>query len=143
MQTDVKSDVEERMLWESRKMGLLPWRYLFTSDVIAEDWFATPPGNGIMWSHSRELPKVPSASIEDAVGDGLVGKGMAEKYEDLKSDPQNAGGGEPVMVECGCNLNTGEKDKKILGPYCPYSLLKPGNSEFSRLPVSKNQLKSD
>lgn len=40
MQTDVKSDVEERMLWESREMGLLPWRYLFTSDVIAEDWFA-------------------------------------------------------------------------------------------------------
>lgn len=48
MQTDVKSDMKERMLWGSREIGLLPQRYLFTSDVIVEDWFTTPPGNGIM-----------------------------------------------------------------------------------------------
>lgn len=64
-----------------------------------------------MCSQSRELPKVPSASIEDAVGDGSVGRVMAENYENLKSDPQNAGE-KPVMVECDCNLNTGERERQ-------------------------------
>lgn len=137
MQTDAKSDMEERMLWGSREIGLLPGRYLFISDVIAEDWFTTPAGNGIMWSQSRELPKVPSVSTEDAVGDGSVGKVMAEKYEDLKLDPQNAGG-KPVMVECGCNLNTRETETRrswVLTAYIAY--LNWGALSFSRLPVSK------
>lgn len=96
-----------------------------------------------MYSQSRELPKVPSASIEDAVGDGSVGRVMAENYENLKSDPQNAGE-KPVMVECDCNLNTGETEtRRSWGLTAHIAHLNWGALSFSRLPVSKNQLESD
>lgn len=38
-----------------------------------------------------------------------MGKVVAEKYEDLKSDPQISGE-KPGLVECICNVSTGEAE---------------------------------
>lgn len=109
MWADGKVKYGGKEFWESVEIGSLTWRCLFTFDGTADDCFVTLPGNGITWSQSRELLKVPWECTEECWGEDSVGKVMAEKYEDLKSDPQISRE-KPGLVECICNVSTGEAE---------------------------------